>query len=264
MPRSPESSQTLRTSGSESDASIFPPSSSSLDQRCRPSSAQDFFHDCPWLDVPPQRRAEIQIEPLYRPGLLGGSPASAEPQKTSKLAALAAKRREEKEKAGKNVVKAEDPSRSDVSASLQRLRLNNITNQEPIFRRKKTADARRGPAKTPNQPTSSKSPIFPQTEPKSVSDPTRDNEVKKTQSLVDIAALSEAGNDSPSLFAKTLLVGEASVHSNSSTRGFNTQQVLYGVDTKGYDFIEPSPDDRAIKAQKGSRATQVNRAKDDD
>lgn len=56
-------------------------------------TAKDFFHDCPWLKIPHERRGEILIEPLYPQGrLLGGSSSSGEP-KVSKLAALAAARR---------------------------------------------------------------------------------------------------------------------------------------------------------------------------
>ncbi|KAF2633989.1 hypothetical protein BU25DRAFT_486965 [Macroventuria anomochaeta] len=56
-----------------------------------PSSAQDFFADVPWGKVPAHRLGVITIdEPHFRGGLLGGS---------SKLAALAAKRRKEREEA---------------------------------------------------------------------------------------------------------------------------------------------------------------------
>ncbi|KAL9608322.1 MAG: hypothetical protein Q9167_006843 [Letrouitia subvulpina] len=62
--------------------------------RCTGSTtAKDFFHDCPWLNIPHERRGEILIEPLYPRGrLLGGSSSPGEP-KVSKLAALAAARR---------------------------------------------------------------------------------------------------------------------------------------------------------------------------
>ena len=73
-----------------------------------PFSAKDFFHDTPWLNVPPHRRGEILIEPLYpSAGLLGGSSSSGA-GKVSKLAALAAKRKqrdaEKKAAAGKENV----------------------------------------------------------------------------------------------------------------------------------------------------------------
>ena len=56
-------------------------------------SASEFFKDCPWLNIPPERRGEILVEPLYpRGGLLGGSSTQGG-GKPSKLAALAASRR---------------------------------------------------------------------------------------------------------------------------------------------------------------------------
>lgn len=55
----------------------------------------DFFHDCPWLHIPPHRQAIIMEEPQIPPGrLLGGTSKEG---KMSKLVALAAKRRKEKE-----------------------------------------------------------------------------------------------------------------------------------------------------------------------
>ena len=54
-------------------------------------ATDDFFWDVPWGNVPEHRRGVITVEPpRYRGGLLGGS---------SKLAALAAKRRREREEA---------------------------------------------------------------------------------------------------------------------------------------------------------------------
>lgn len=56
-----------------------------------PSTAQDFFADIPWGNVPAHRLGVITVdEPHFKGGLLGGS---------SKLAALAAKRRKEREDA---------------------------------------------------------------------------------------------------------------------------------------------------------------------
>lgn len=56
-----------------------------------PSIPQDFFADVPWGNVPAHRLGVITVDaPHFRGGLLGGS---------SKLAALAAKRRKEREEA---------------------------------------------------------------------------------------------------------------------------------------------------------------------
>lgn len=56
-------------------------------------SASEFFKDCPWLNIAPERRGEILVEPLYpHGGLLGGASSQGD-GKPSKLAALAAARR---------------------------------------------------------------------------------------------------------------------------------------------------------------------------
>ena len=55
--------------------------------------ASEFFKDCPWLNIPEERRGEILVEPLHHhDGLLGGASSQGD-GKPSKLAALAAARR---------------------------------------------------------------------------------------------------------------------------------------------------------------------------
>jgi len=56
-------------------------------------SVAEFFRDSPWLDVPKERIGEILVEPLYaRRGLLGGT-SKQDGAPKSKLAALAATRK---------------------------------------------------------------------------------------------------------------------------------------------------------------------------
>lgn len=46
----------------------------------------DFFRDCPWLDIPKERQAEILIEPQHpQGGLLGGALHKATPNLQSSL-----------------------------------------------------------------------------------------------------------------------------------------------------------------------------------
>jgi elongation factor 1 alpha-like protein len=87
-----------------------------------PFSAADFFKDCPWLKVPEHRRSEILIEPLYsRRGLLGGASSG----KVSKLAALAAKRRQkESEQQSASSVDVDAKSKDDYVASLAKLKVS--------------------------------------------------------------------------------------------------------------------------------------------
>ncbi|UPX20602.1 uncharacterized protein EKO05_0010830 [Ascochyta rabiei] len=69
----------------------LPPTTMPLPPSAMPSIMHDFFADAPWANIPAHRRGVITVDqPCFRGGLLGGS---------SKLAALAAKRRKEREEA---------------------------------------------------------------------------------------------------------------------------------------------------------------------
>lgn len=93
-----------------------------------PFSAAEFFKDCPWLSVPEHRRAVILIEPLYPRGrLLGGSSTGGKP---SKLAALAARRRQkENERSASNDTPAPS-SENDYAARLRSLQINGLASQQ--------------------------------------------------------------------------------------------------------------------------------------
>lgn len=217
--------------------------------------ARDFFHDCPWLCIPPKRKADIKIEPLYqRCGLLGGSPANAQPPKMSKLAALAAKRREEKERSGRHIAKAESQGANDVSASLQRLKLNNITNQDHLAKRRKLVESGRARANAHTQPVPLETPPD---KPASTTDQSKNEEQSGTESMTTLPKPSLAVNATPSMFAKTLLVGAGLRHSSPPANGFDSRQIFYGTSAKIYDFAEPSPDDKVKDAQKGSKTNRV-------
>lgn len=84
-------------------------------------SEQDFFHDCPWLNIPPHRQAIIIEEPQLPKGrLLGGSGKDG---KMSKLAALAAKRRKEKEA----LKSSSDDTATESNDYTERLRQLHVT-----------------------------------------------------------------------------------------------------------------------------------------
>ena len=91
------------TSGSwfEADADTLERGWTPYSARSQAQPVKDFFHDTPWLNIPPGRRSEILIEPMHpHRGLLGG--ASNAP-KQSKLGALAAKRKQENAKIGQSL-----------------------------------------------------------------------------------------------------------------------------------------------------------------
>lgn len=77
-------------------------------------SAAEFFRDSPWLNVPPHRKADILMEPMYpRMGLLGGAQEGG--GKVSKLAALAAARK--KKEGEKTPSGASTPATTDTTPS---------------------------------------------------------------------------------------------------------------------------------------------------
>lgn len=232
-------------------------------------AAEDFFKDCPWLHVPPDRKADILIEPLYpRFGLLGGSPP-ASGEKTSKLAALAAARkRKEADKASSNAITesthSDNGQQSSSLSLLSKLSSNkqapSSVNAKPLAsltnRRRQTEESReRRAAGLPDllDQTKTDIPIRPERsqEDASVQLPNEDSSL----TAADLQAL-------PSTFARTMIGGEASYnyHRSDTVSSWSTLFVVYpsSQDTKMFDFAEPSPDDVVLKAQnsKGSRSRQ--------
>ena len=89
-----------------------------------------FFRDCPWLQIPVQRQGliiEHCVQP--RPRLLGGGPKNG---KMSKLAALAAKRRQQE--ASKSSGRGSDQlgSADDYAETLNKLRISQKSNGTSI------------------------------------------------------------------------------------------------------------------------------------
>ncbi|KAH0562500.1 hypothetical protein GP486_002810 [Trichoglossum hirsutum] len=89
---------------------------------CSAFSTSEFFQDSPWLNIPPHRRGEIVIEPLYpRGGLMGGSSSagastsSSSGGKLSKLAALAAARKKQAEKPASETESVRRPQSSSIN-----------------------------------------------------------------------------------------------------------------------------------------------------
>ncbi|KAL8656937.1 MAG: hypothetical protein Q9226_002426 [Calogaya cf. arnoldii] len=83
-----------------------------------PFSAQAFFADAPWRNVPPERQGEILIQPLYPQGGLRGGSFGAGDAKISKIAALAAAR---KKKENEKHVSVESQGSNASVAMLQKL-----------------------------------------------------------------------------------------------------------------------------------------------
>ena len=217
-----------------------------------PSPAKEFFQDCPWLKVPPHRQAEILIEPIYpRMGLLGGSGTQDDKPRPSKLAALAAKRRQkENERRAGVTADAAPKDEVDVPSKLQNLRLSSQTDRVPREKRRKpsySANFRNTGSETIQQ--SDHSPIPPAKE---------GNELGLGDAVTQIPPKPPAARltqtITPSTFASTLFGDSSTPQSTSRAPVVDAAALMYGDNhAKCYNFAEPSPDDKVLAAQKGSK-----------
>ena len=224
-------------------------------------SASDSFRDCPWLNVPKERRGEILIEPLYlRGGLLGGSLQHGN-GKPSKLAALAAARRRKE-----NHKPLERTSNSSVALSdgLEWTRLSSTASNKPSGQ-KEDAPKRQATSLSSHTSVVRK---YPTRRRASTEDDEPDsgrhrldspkpilNDTQGTPKPLAIIAAS------PSAFAQTIFglpsatsrgFDHSSVEKESSRQPHITNYALPLTPmtiTESFAFAGPSPDDVVMKAQ---------------
>ena len=223
--------------------------------------ATDFFRDCPWLNVPKERRGEIMIEPLYpRGGLLGGSLQQGN-GKHSKLAALAAARRRKE-----NHKPLERTSNSSVALldSLGRTRPSSTATNKASGHKE---DAPKPQASSPSSHTSVVRK-YPARRRASTKNDEPDSSrlrlespkpiVNDTQDTPKPLAILAA---SPSAFAQTMFglpsatsqgFDHSSVQKESSRQPHSTHYALQFTlmtVTESSAFAGPSPDDVVMQAQ---------------
>jgi elongation factor 1 alpha-like protein len=229
------------------------PSSSSISlntYRLALSTAKNFFQDSPWLNIPPHRRAEILIVPLFpRLGLLGGSPAGE--GKMSKIAALAARRRQ-KENEKQNTMNTDTTDAvEDSASSLSRLRSATAHTSYPLKQRPMTLRPTPESTSTLGQKEEFPSPEYPP--PTTQEDKDKNKTIPKMdlsdaiQSIAEVAELQAK----PSSFARTLMVSPGNaLHLTPEPFNPFPQRAI-----TTFDFLKPSPDDMVLKAQnsKGPR-----------
>lgn len=193
-----------------------------------PSTTQDFFADVPWGNVPDHRLGVITIDaPRFRGGLLGGS---------SKLAALAAKRRKEREEA-----QAASNAKGETDAAvamLDKLTVKSNTEAERVERPSRISKytaRKRSPSPKLDVPTKSVSP-----EP----------EAPKPAIEVDYPAQRATA----SMFASTLCGASQTTQSSTILQDFPIPYIHYKDYQNTRPFEGPSPDDivRAAQANKGA------------
>lgn len=200
----------------------YPDTSTSLDMK-------EFWDDTPWLAVPAHRAALMIEIPLYPRGrLLGGAPKPKE-GKISKLAALAAKRRQaEAAKSGTGDESTKDSgsgASDDYTETLNQLRISHSQNRR-----------------------FSAEPAPQDAEVDQTDDLKMEGDHKEEAQIAE--QKKEVAQDlrgTPSSFAKTL----ASVDSTSGFPGLSIEQL--GLSAATLKFNEPSPDDVISKAQNKNR-----------
>ncbi|EFR04974.1 elongation factor 1-alpha 3 [Nannizzia gypsea CBS 118893] len=246
------------TADIESPMSTFPvPCSSHF-------SARDFFKDSPWLNIPPHRKADILIEPLYpRLGLLGGS-SSEKPGKMSKLAALAAARKKkeaEKQQAQQQGEVGGPAEEANKPLSLRDRLAGGGKSRTPTPPSSRSLSALRGLSRTPkNEQPQAVEPvegagISQQTVPKETQQEQAQKEANAPEPVEKLAA-------GPSDFAAIIIGGKdkpGEPTSSVSPRAYNLFNFVVHDLTEVYNFAEPSPDDIVINAQNAAKEKKAKR-----
>lgn len=227
-------------------------------------SAADFFRDSPWLNIPSHRKANILVEPLYpRMGLLGGAPEAG--GKVSKLAALAAAR---KQKEGNKTSSPPEASQAEQSEKPSTEQKVSLRDRLAASKSAKPAEGLGGlrrlakpvPATPPAQKPSSPEPV--KTAPDVTSEPTEQVEEAISAKLEPTLPAAEI-RASPSMFASAIL-GNQSGPTKAEPSHLPSQNVdllqIYGQDhTEPFDFADPSPDDVVLNAQNTAKGLAIRR-----
>lgn len=196
-----------------------------------PSTAQDFFADVPWGHVPAHRLGVITIdEPHFRGGLRGGS---------SKLAALAAKRRREREE-----VQAASNASGETDAAVAMLDKLTVKSKEGAAQ----ADGLDRPSRISKYTGRKRSPS-----PKPEA-PVEDRATEPEAPKPAIEVEHPAQRATASMFASTLCGTTRSAQPLTTLQEFPAPYNNYKDYQNTRPFEGPSPDDivRAAQANKGA------------
>jgi elongation factor 1 alpha-like protein len=208
-----------------------------------PHTAKSFFQDCPWLNVPSHRRAEILVKPvLPRFGLLGGS--STGEGKMSKLAALAAKRRQKENEKRQDPAADTETVVGDFVSSLRKLR--DTTRNDP--------DSPKGRSLQPLQDFGFSSPREHSQRRDSLkqilSSPKQEENNRRSEN-VDAREQSQFEEDLADLRAKPSSFAQTLTECQDQASFFPLESSTFpnGPLVSPFDFTKPSPDDVVLKAQ---------------
>lgn len=216
----------------------------------RPLTVKEYFADCPWLNVPRDKRAEILIEPLYpRGGLLGGS--SKNGGKTSKLAALAAAR---KQKAGEQASVGDKVSSSSV-VLLDKLGKSKSSDFNDPASKTEAAESqmRATSQRLRKYPLKRHHSSDPKSQP--IEEPLPDTSLTPQPDELPQEDDPIVMHSSPSAFAEAI-IGES--HNTQNAPALSTSYNPFYLECKINEFSTdpfagPSPDDVVAKAQSASK-----------
>lgn len=198
----------------------------------QPFSTKEFFKDSPWLNVPKHRQGEIVIAPLYpRLGLPGGSSTD---NKMSKLAALAARRRQKENLKSSPATPAAQNKGDDPTSSAK------ASPSSPAKKQKLDSNVSGVDIRTSEDDSHTTIPLIPSTQ---VTGP-QESTTQPSPLKVELPK-PEDFRASPSSFARTMF----DPFGNNSFVQPNISFTLPEDGTKVFDFSEPSPDDIITKAQ---------------
>jgi elongation factor 1 alpha-like protein len=206
----------------------------------------DFFKDSPWLNVPKDRCGEILIEPLYpRGGLLGGTP-NQDGAPRSKLAALAAARKNKENR------KLEDSKNTTSSVAL----LNKL-GAKPRESRADTLPSSSSPSPqsvSSGQSTKSQTKRYPPRSQNENGSPPKPSAEVASQALVALPSAELEAKPGvtpvamPSRFARTIFGSPANSH-EPIFQAVDSYVLQCSEPHTEFDFAGPSPDDVVRKAQ---------------
>jgi elongation factor 1 alpha-like protein len=237
-------------------------------------SAADFFRDCPWLNIPSHRKADILIEPLYpRLGLLGGAPEQG--AKLSKLAALAAARKKKEAEKGQSTPETSNPSSSEseqVKTSSSDQQSAPLSLRDRLARGRSTAKSSEGrpgslqrlAKSSPSSSSARSNPPAPEIKQQSAREMPGSAQMKlgPTEALDPRHQVSNLRAE-PSDFAKVLTgpaTGPTATHPSPLAPDSLDLMKIYGYeDAEPFDFAGPSPDDIVLNAQSTAKGLAIRR-----
>lgn len=208
----------------------LPPTSMPLQM----AATEDFFGDVPWGNVPAHRLGLItSCSPRHKGGLLGGS---------SKLAALAAKRRKERE----NAESTQAPAKGDINADAAIAMLDqlSVTGKDAPIDSSRQGDETR--------PTRSRYPIRRKSRSRSQPSeaPEKPSPEEPAQCQPAIIIDSPAQRASASIFASTLCgPNQSPAQWQMLPQEFQATHASYNDGNDTTPFAGPSPDDIVRAAQ---------------